>query len=112
MTRCTLYLDRQSRITGFSIKGHSGYAEEGSDIICAGISALVLTTDHALTKLVGLSPVERGGEDGFLEVLLPPGMSDDQMHDAQLLMSALHIGLDNIAQAYPDYCRLTTRKVR
>ena len=112
MTRCTLYLDAASRITGFTIKGHSGYAEEGSDIVCAAVSALALTTDHALCRLVGISPIERGGEDGFLEVMLPAGMTDSQMRDAQLLLSALHIGLENIAQAYPDYVRLTTRRVR
>ena len=60
--------------------------------------------------LVGLSPIERGGEDGFLEVLLPAGMTDQQMHDAQLLMSAFHLGIENIAQDYPRYVRLTTRK--
>ncbi len=112
MTRCTLFVDGASRITGFSVKGHSGYAEEGSDIVCAGISALVITTENALCQLVKLSPAERGGEDGFVEVLLPEKMTDAQMHDAQLLLSALHIGLENIAQAYPDYVRLAVRKVR
>ena len=112
MTRCTLFVDSTSRITGFSIKGHSGYAEEGSDIVCAGISALVITTENALCQLLKLSPTERGGEDGFLEVLLPEKMTEAQMHDAQLLMNTLHIGLENIAQAYPDYVRLTVRKVR
>lgn len=112
MTRCTLFVDSASRITGFSIKGHSGYAEEGSDIVCAGISALAITTENALCQLVKLSPAERGGEDGFLEVMLPQGMTDAQLHDAQLLLSALHIGLENIAQAYPDYVRLAVRKVR
>ena len=110
MTRCTLYLDDASRITGFSIKGPSGYAEEGSDIVCAAVSVLALTTDHALCRLVGLSPIERGGEDGYLEVHLPGGMTEQQMHDAQLLMSALHLGLENIAQDYPRFVRLTTRK--
>ena len=110
MTRCTLFLDDASRITGFSIKGHSGYAEEGSDIVCAAVSVLALTTDHALCRLIGLSPIERGGEDGYLEVHLPGGMSEQQMHDAQLLMSALHLGLENIAQDYPRFVRLTTRK--
>ena len=112
MTRCTLFVDSASRITGFSIKGHSGYAEEGSDIVCAGISALVITIENALCQLVKLSPVERGGEDGFLEVILPEKMTDKQMQDAQLLLTSLHIGLENIAQAYPDYVRLTVRKVR
>ena len=112
MTRCTLFVDDASRITGFSVKGHSGYAEEGSDIVCAGISALVITTENALCQLLKLSPIERGGEDGFIEVLLPERMTEAQMHDAQLLMNTLHIGLENIAQAYPDYVRLTTRRVR
>ena len=112
MTRCTLFVDSASRITGFSIKGHSGYAEEGSDIVCAGISALVITIENALCQLLKLSPVERGGEDGFLEVLLPEKLTDNQMRDAQLLLSTLHIGLESIAQAYPDYVRLTVRKVR
>ena len=112
MTRVVLYRDRQGQYTGFSIKGHSGYAEEGSDIVCAGISALAITTENALCQLVKLSPTERGGEDGFLEVLLPEKMTEAQMHDAQLLMNTLHIGLENIAQAYPDYVRLTTRRVK
>ena len=112
MTRCTLFVDSASRITGFSIKGHSGYAEEGSDIVCAGISALVITIENALCQLVKLSPVERGGEDGFLEVILPEKMTDKQMQDAQLRLSTLHLGLENIGQAYPDYVRLAVRKVR
>ena len=70
MTRCTVYVDNTSRITGFSVKGHAGYAEEGSDIVCAGISALVTTIDQALVRLVGLSLTEREG-DGLAEFFLP-----------------------------------------
>ena len=69
MTRAVLFEDAAGRITGVSVKGHSGYAEEGSDIVCAGISTLLITIDQALCSLVGLSPIEHGGEDGFAEVL-------------------------------------------
>ena len=72
MTRAVLFEDAAGRITGVSVKGHSGYAEEGSDIVCAGISTLLITIDQALCSLVGLSPIEHGGEEGFAEVLLPP----------------------------------------
>ena len=48
----------------------------------------------------------------YLAVYPEEKMTDAQMHDAQLLLSALHIGLESIAQAYPDYVRLTVRKVR
>ena len=33
MTRAVLFEDAAGRITGVSVKGHSGYAEEGSDIV-------------------------------------------------------------------------------
>jgi len=109
MTRCTLHLDSESRIIGVTVKGHSGYAEEGSDIVCAGVSALVTTIDNALVKLVGLKLIEREG-DGLAEFFLPSRITDKQMQDAQLLFSTLHLGLDNIAQDYPHHVQLTTRR--
>ena len=41
----TIRFDRsQGRLTGFTCQGHSGYAEAGSDIVCAAVtSALRLT---------------------------------------------------------------------
>ena len=37
MTNITFYKTNNSFV-GFRVSGHSGYAEEGSDIVCAGIS--------------------------------------------------------------------------
>ena len=39
MTRCEFFTE-DDRITGFSVSGHSGYSEAGSDIVCAGVSAI------------------------------------------------------------------------
>ena len=52
----------------------------------------------------------RGGEDGFLEARLPQGLTDMQMHDAQVLMGALHQGLSDLADGYPQYIRLSVRR--
>ena len=38
MTTVT-FLTEESRIIGFDAKGHSGYAEEGEDIVCAAVSS-------------------------------------------------------------------------
>ena len=35
----------------FTSKGHAGYAEEGYDIICAAVSALVINTVNSLDQL-------------------------------------------------------------
>ena len=34
-----------------TIKGHSGYSERGSDIVCASVSSIVITTVNALLSI-------------------------------------------------------------
>ena len=42
---------------GFEIEGHAGYAQKGSDIICAAVSALSQTCRISITELAGYEPV-------------------------------------------------------
>ena len=48
MTRITIYKSNNDEIVGFRASGHSGYAEAGSDIICAAISTLVTNTVNSI----------------------------------------------------------------
>ena len=34
-----------------TIKGHSGYSEEGTDIVCASVSSIAITTVNALLSI-------------------------------------------------------------
>ena len=52
MTRCEFFMEDE-RITGFSVSGHSGYAEAGSDIVCAAISALVTMAEATINEVCG-----------------------------------------------------------
>lgn len=48
MTRLTIFTDKDGYI-GFLCEGHSGYSEEGSDIVCAAVSTAVeLVADYLL----------------------------------------------------------------
>ena len=48
MTRVTFYQNSEQQCVGFDVKGHAGYAEEGEDIVCAAISALVINTVNSI----------------------------------------------------------------
>lgn len=37
------------KFIGFTVKGHSGYAESGNDIICAGVSSALMLTVNTIT---------------------------------------------------------------
>ena len=43
-----------SRIVGFEAKGHSGYAEEGEDIVCAAVTSAVRLTECTINDVLGL----------------------------------------------------------
>ena len=102
-------LFRDERLCGFRMEGHAG-GEAGSDIVCAGISVLTTTCVNALESVAGIEAEVRGGEDGFLEARLPSSLTDTQMHDAQVLMGALHQGLSDLADGYPKYIQLSIRR--
>ena len=43
MIKATFYKDSEKgSFFGFNVKGHSGYAESGSDIVCASVSSMVM----------------------------------------------------------------------
>ncbi|MEG2118226.1 MAG: ribosomal-processing cysteine protease Prp, partial [Clostridia bacterium] len=46
----TVFLKRDGKFCGFSVSGHSGYADAGSDIICASVSSYVNMTVALLEK--------------------------------------------------------------
>ncbi len=112
MTRCILYLDGAGNYTGFSVRGHAGYAEAGSDIVCAAVSALTTTCVNAMESVAGVTPQVTGGADGALGAELPRGVSPSQWHDCQVLLGALRQGLADLAEGYPKYVRLSIEERR
>ncbi|MBQ2946568.1 MAG: ribosomal-processing cysteine protease Prp [Bacilli bacterium] len=50
-----------------TIKGHSGYSEEGSDIVCASVSSISITTVNALLSL-DEGCIEYEENDGYLNI--------------------------------------------
>ena len=45
MIKISIYKDE------ITIKGHSGYGESGSDIVCASVSSILITTVNALLSI-------------------------------------------------------------
>ena len=85
------------QITGFRCLGHSGCAEAGSDIICAGVSALVINT---------INSIETFTEDSYhIDTEETSGLIDFRLdqkagHDTQLLMKSMVLGLQGIQNDY------------
>ena len=100
MIRVTLHR-KDEIITGFECTGHAGFAEEGSDIVCAAVSILTTTCVNALETVAGLTPKVKA-IPGKMTLVLPDGGG----HDAQVILKTMRQGLKDLTNAYPDYVLL------
>ena len=90
------------RITGFSVSGHSGYSEAGSDIVCAAISAVVTMAEATINDVCGAkAKVRVKDEDARVTLLLPT--SCDEEETVQAVLSGLMLTLISLREDYPDY---------
>ena len=101
MTRCEFFTEGD-RITGFSISGHSGYAENGSDIVCAAISAVVTMAEATINEVCGAkAKVRVKDEDARITLTLP--VSCDEEETVQAVLAGMLLTLCSIRDDYPDY---------
>lgn len=107
MVRVEVRRNPADQIIGFSAVGHADSAPYGSDVVCAAVSVLVITTVNALTDLVGVNPdAIRQGKSGRMEFLLPVGIDERQSEHVQLLLEAMVMGLGQVAQEHGEYLSL------
>ena len=101
MTKCEFFTE-QDRITGFSVSGHSGYAEAGADIVCAAISAIVTMAEATINEVCGAKAKVRVKEaDARITLTLPA--SCDEEESVQAVLAGMLLTLCNLRDQYPDY---------
>ena len=101
MTRCEFFTEGD-RITGFSISGHSGYAEAGQDIVCAAISAVVTMAEATINEVCGAkAKVRVKDEQARITLTLP--VSCDEEETVQAVLAGMMITLAGMRDDYPDY---------
>ena len=101
MTRCEFFTT-DDRITGFTVFGHSGYAEAGSDIVCAAVSAVVTMAEATINDVCGAKAKVRVKEEDTRITLTLPASCDEE--DAvQAVLAGMMITLCSLRDDYPDY---------
>lgn len=97
MITITITYDNAESITGFTIDGHAEWAEPGSDIVCAAVSAI------SQTALLGLERYARKQtsyrhESGHLTVQIKAPTAE-----TDVILRIMVLGLHEIARQYSSY---------
>ena len=101
MTRCEFFTE-DDRITGFSVSGHSGYAEAGADIVCAAISAVVTMAEATINEVCGAKAKVRVKDEQARITLTLPNSCDEE-EAVQAVLSGMMLTLLSLREDYPDY---------
>ena len=112
MITAVLYREGNN-LTGCRLKGHSGWAESGNDIVCAGASILTCSCVNTLENIYGIVARmnEENAEKGILDFDLPE-MTEEQNKKAQILMSMLRQGLEDLSAEHPQNVILSIKERR
>ena len=94
--------NQNGRIHGFSVSGHSGYAEQGSDIVCASVSSAVTMTECIINDVLGNHANTRVNENEPRITLTLPAACDDE--DAvQAVLTGFMLTMCSLRDDYPDF---------
>ena len=89
------------RITGFSISGHSAYAEEGPDFVCPAISAVTAMVEATVNEVCGAKAKVRVKEaDARITLTLPTVCAEEE--SVQAVLAGMMLYLCNLRDEYPE----------
>jgi len=101
MIRCEFFME-EDRITGFSVSGHSGYAEAGQDIVCAAVSAVVTMAEATINDVCGAKAKVRVREQENARITLTLPASCDEEESVQAVLAGMMLTLCSMRDDYPD----------
>ena len=85
----------------FTVSGHAGYAESGSDIVCAAVSSAAYMTANTVTEVLGVK-AKAAVRDGKMQ------FSVSGSKEAVSIIRGLRLHLTQLQEQYPDHIEITT----
>ena len=101
MTKIEIF-NHDGRINGFSVSGHSGYAQEGSDIVCAAVSSAVQFAECTINDVLGNHVNVKTNPDEPRVTLTLPATCDDE-DTVQAVLTGFTLTMCALRDDYPDY---------
>lgn len=100
----------KSIIDGFTVEGHSDYAEAGIDIVCAAVSILSYTALNSINLIAEIKPENINysidEETGFMS--LKTLVNNDKTN---VIYRSFIVGIELLLEGYSDYITLKFEEV-
>jgi len=105
MIKVLVKRNAEGNIHALTVEGHSGYAEHGQDIVCAGVSALMQMIPIALSSL-DKTAVEHMQESGSFRVSVSKLPNNEANMKAAFLMDSVLRTLLEMQKSYEGFIEI------
>ncbi len=106
MIDISFYVTSSGELLGFHMTGHSGYAEQGSDIVCAAVSSAAFMTVNTITDVIH-TDCELDVDDGDMTLRI---FRRDAAQCRDIL-SGLKLHMTQLQEQYCDYINVNYTEV-
>ena len=105
-----IVIKEKQTIKTIEATGHSGYAEEGKDIVCSAVSTLMETLANGLTEVVKADVKVIVDENiPHLSVTLTE-RDKEKCKSAQVLMRTTLLGIKGVADGYSKFIKIKEKQ--
>lgn len=106
-----LITKKNNNIVCVECSNHTGFAQCGKDIVCAGISCITQTAVLGIKKLTNIKTnyvVDKN--KGYLKLELTDIEDTQDFHDSQVMLNCMLCGLEDLYKQYPKYIKLEVKQ--
>ncbi len=89
-------------------KGHSGYSEEGSDIVCASLSSALEMVMNMFDAFDVDFSLECDEDIPMVRITADVLENNSRIHDVKRILNGYICFVCDIAEQYPKYTQITT----
>ena len=109
MTCATVYFNSDKTVSRVMVKGHSGYADSGFDIVCSAISTSMILTANLITKLSCKENyiINIDEKTNIIDIMIK---EFDTERVLEKVMDNLFESLRSISSDYPKYFKIILAK--
>ncbi|MBV8727285.1 MAG: ribosomal-processing cysteine protease Prp [Candidatus Eremiobacteraeota bacterium] len=102
----TFFKDSRERLSSISADGHAEWDEEGQDIVCAAVSAILQAARLGLERYASAVPQAHQTKGNF-RLSWAVEKRDDPAVNA--IVNTARLAIERIASDYPDHVRFALR---
>lgn len=109
MTKIEIHF-KEDDIVYFEIKGHVGFSNFGTDIVCSAISSVLTMTINGIVEIAKLVDVKYTIEEGYANCNLK-NVNKNELQKVYVLTQSMYKILEAISREYKKHVKLIIKEV-